>query len=50
MNTLLITLVVIGAWNWVNMMARIYYKQHWTPYTWHVITGFWAAWLLWGPK
>lgn len=47
MNALLWTLAIVGAWNAINMAARIYYKAPWNPYAWHVFTGAWAAWLLW---
>ena len=46
-NTLLWTLAIVGAWNAINMVARIYCKIPWTLYSWHVFTGAWAAWLLW---
>jgi hypothetical protein len=46
MNTFLWTLFLVGSWNALNMIARIYYKAPWYPYAWHVIVGFWAAWLL----
>lgn len=47
MNDLLWTLAIVGGWNALNMAARIYYKAPWTPYSWHVFIGVWAAWLLW---
>lgn len=46
MNALLWTLTIVGAWNAINMAARIYYKAPWTVYAWSVLTGIWAAWLL----
>ena len=47
MNTLLWTLAIVGLWNFINMAARIYYKEPWTPYSWSVFIGLWAVYLLW---
>ena len=47
MNNLLLILAVVGAWNALNMAARIYCKEPWTPYSWSVFIGLWAAYLLW---
>lgn len=40
------TIAIVGAWNALNMIARIYYGVPWHPYAWHVFTGAWAAGLL----
>lgn len=45
-NALLWTLAVVGAWNAINMVARVYYKAPWWPYAWHVVIGAWATLLL----
>lgn len=46
MNTLLWLLVIVGAWNSINMAARIYCKEPWTPYLYSVFIGSWATYLL----
>ena len=45
-NALLWTMVLLGVWNGVNMAARIYYRVPWWPYSWSVISGAWAAAIL----
>ncbi len=47
MNTFLWTIAIVGVWNAINMIARVIYKEPWHPYSWHVVTGVWAAILLW---
>lgn len=46
-TALLWTMAVLGAWNGVNMIGRIYYGAPWWPYWWHVFSGAWAALILW---
>ena len=46
-TTLLFVMAIVGTWNLINMIARIYYKAPWYPYSWHVATGAWAAAILW---
>lgn len=46
MNVLLWTLVVVGAWNLINLIARIFYEEPSYFYIWHIVLGFWAAFLL----
>jgi hypothetical protein len=45
-TALLWTVAVLGAWNGVNMIARVYHKVPWWPYLWHVFSGAWAALIL----
>lgn len=44
---LLWTLLVLGAWNGINMIARLYYGQPWGLYSWSVLLGAWAGAILW---
>lgn len=47
LTTLLLwTMTIIGAWNGMSMLGRIYYRMPWWPYAWHVLTGLWAAVIL----
>jgi hypothetical protein len=46
-TALLWTMAVLGAWNGINMAARIYYRAPWNPYAWHVFSGSCAAMILW---
>lgn len=46
MHTLLWTLVIVGLWNGINLIARIYYNEFIPRYIWHIILGIWAAILL----
>lgn len=46
-TALLWTMAVLGAWNGINMVARVYYRAPWWPYAWHVASGAWAAAILW---
>ena len=48
MNTLLWTLVTVGIWNGINLIARIYYNKFTQRYIWHIILGIWAAILIMG--
>jgi hypothetical protein len=45
-TVLLQTMVVIGGWNGINMVGRIYCGVPWWPYAWHVFSGAWAAIIL----
>ncbi len=46
MTALLWSLAVVGAWNGMNLLARVCYRERWWPYAWNVFLGAWAAWLL----
>lgn len=50
MNTLLWVLTIVGLWNLISFIARIYYKEVSYQYTNHIILGFWAAYLLYVTK
>lgn len=39
-------MAVIGAWNLINMIGRIYCHVDWKPYSYHVFIGIWAAYFL----
>jgi hypothetical protein len=45
-DALLWLLAVVGAWNAINMAARVCCREPWWPYTWHVVVGAWAAIIL----
>ena len=45
-TVLLWTLVVLGAWNGLNSIARVINKAPATPYGWSILTGAWAAAIL----
>lgn len=45
-TALLWTMAVLGAWNGLNMIARLCYREPWWPYAWHVASGAWAALIL----
>ena len=44
---LLWLLVVIGAWNAINIPLRIYYREKWWAYWFSVAVGMWAQLILW---
>lgn len=47
MTTMLLwALATLGAWNAINMAARVYYKAPWWPYAGHVIIGAWSSIIL----
>ena len=46
-TAMLWTMALLGAWNGVNMIGRLYYRAPWWPYAWHVFSGAWAAFILW---
>ena len=46
-TSLLWMMAVLGAWNAANMIGRICYRAPWWPYAWHVVSGAWAALILW---
>jgi hypothetical protein len=46
-TALLWSLAVLGAWNGLNLIARLIFREPWTRYLWSVIFGAWAAWALW---
>lgn len=47
MNSLLWTLLVLGAWNGLTAIARLICKEQQAPqYLWSVVLGFWAGYLL----
>jgi hypothetical protein len=48
MNTLLWTLVGVGSWNLLNLVARGWYGDSHFRYGWSIVLGVWAAVLLWG--
>jgi hypothetical protein len=47
MTTFLWVIAIVGAWNFVNLLLRIYYGTLATTYYYHIVIGFWAAYLLW---
>ena len=46
MTTLLWTLFLVGLWNAINMVARLYCGVSWYKYWWSVFIGIWSAILL----
>jgi len=46
MEDLLKVIMIVGAWNLVNFIARIYYKEISYQYAYHIFIGLWAAYLL----
>ena len=45
-DTFLWVVVAVGAWNLVNFVARVYYEEISYQYSWHIVSGIWAAVLL----
>lgn len=44
---LLWTLVALGAWNLINAIGRVFYRERQAPfYYWSILLGAWAAWIL----
>lgn len=49
MNELLWTLTIIGAWNGVSAIGRIYYQEPQKPHLlYSIVIGAWTAYLLTG--
>ena len=45
MDAFLIVVMIVGGWNLVNLVARIFYKEMSYAYTYHIAIGLWAAYL-----
>ncbi len=46
MKTLMIVLAVVGAWNLLNFIARLIYKEPSMQYVYHIMIGAFAAYFL----
>lgn len=50
MNALLITAMIVGAWNLLNFLARCFARQVSYAYSYHIIIGIWAAIIYFGAR
>ena len=45
-ETFLTVIAVVGTWNLINFLGRIYYKEIEYTYCYHIVLGGWAAYFL----
>jgi len=45
---LLWTLAIIGVWNGISLIGRLYWGEPLTHHSWSVLIGLWAGYLLIG--